>query len=143
MATAPKSNSSALAIWGAMKDVREGRTLPVPRHLKDSHYKGAKRLGHGEGYKYSHDFSDGFVEQDYLGIDKIYYRPTDRGYEAVIAKKRVDRLHAREEQASVEDEHHPGGEHNAGVRPSVAHDAAGADDEDAADSTSDRERDHG
>jgi putative ATPase len=84
MATAPKSNASAQAIWSAMKDAREGRTLPVPKHLKDTHYQGAKRLGHGEGYKYAHDFPDGFVDQDYLGVDKLYYHPTERGYEAVI-----------------------------------------------------------
>jgi hypothetical protein len=58
-----------------MRDVREGRTLPVPKHLRDSHYQGAKRLGHGEGYQYSHDFPGGIVEQDYLGVDKIYYDP--------------------------------------------------------------------
>jgi putative ATPase len=84
MATAPKSNASALAIWGAMKDVREGRTLPVPKHLKDTHYQGSKRLGLGEGYKYAHDFPGGIVEQDYLGVDKIYYDPTNRGYEKRI-----------------------------------------------------------
>ena len=87
MATAPKSNASAMAIWAAMKDVREGRTLPVPKHLRDTHYKGAKRLGHGEGYQYSHDFAEGFVRQDYLGVDKTYYAPTDRGYEAQIAER--------------------------------------------------------
>src|SRR5678810_1227750 len=53
MAMAPKSNASANAIWGAMKDVREGRTLPVPKHLRDTHYKGSKRLGHGQGYEYA------------------------------------------------------------------------------------------
>ncbi len=87
MATAPKSNRSCLAISEASKDVREGRTLPVPRHLRDSHYKGAKRLGHGVGYQYTHDFENGFVDQDYLGVDKIYYTPTDRGYEAQIGER--------------------------------------------------------
>src|SRR5690348_16533869 len=87
MATAPKSNASALAIWGAMSDVREGRTLPVPKHLKDTHYAGSKRLGHGKGYQCAHDFPEGFVRQDYLGVDKTYYEPTDRGYEADIAKR--------------------------------------------------------
>lgn len=87
MATAPKSNASAKAIWSAMKDVREGRTQPVPAHLKDAHYKGAKRLDHGQGYQYPHDFADGFVEQDYLTVDKVYYEPTDRGYEADIRPK--------------------------------------------------------
>jgi putative ATPase len=87
MATAPKSNASAMAIWTAMTDVREGRTLPVPRHLKDTHYKGAARLGHGKGYQYAHDFPEGFVRQDYLGVDKTYYEPTERGYEAQIAER--------------------------------------------------------
>ena len=90
MATAPKSNASALAIWSAAKDVKEGRTLPVPKHLRDSHYGGAARLGHGEGYQYSHDFKDGFVRQDYLGVDKSYYQPTDRGYEATIGRRMRD-----------------------------------------------------
>src|SRR5205085_8066700 len=76
MACAPKSNASALAIWSAMEDVREGRTLPVPKHLRDTHYKGSARLGHGSDYKYAHDFAGGFVRQDYLGVDKTYYQPT-------------------------------------------------------------------
>ncbi|HEX4795985.1 MAG TPA: replication-associated recombination protein A [Humisphaera sp.] len=87
MATAPKSNASAMAIWSAMKDVREGRTIPVPKHLRDTHYKGAARLGHGSDYKYAHDFPGGFVGQDYLGVDKTYYQPTDRGYEQEIADR--------------------------------------------------------
>ncbi|HEY2588289.1 MAG TPA: replication-associated recombination protein A [Tepidisphaeraceae bacterium] len=87
MATAPKSNASARAIWTAMSDVREGRTIPVPRHLKDTHYKGAAKLGHGKDYRYAHDFEGGFVRQDYLGVDKIYYEPTDRGFEAEIARR--------------------------------------------------------
>jgi putative ATPase len=92
MATAPKSNAAAQAIWAASKDVKEGRIFPVPKHLKDAHYLGAKRLGHGEGYKYPHDSAAGFVEQDYLGVDKIYYEPTDRGYEAEIRRGMQDRL---------------------------------------------------
>jgi putative ATPase len=87
MATAPKSNASATAIWGAMADVREGRTLPVPKHLKDTHYKGSKRLGHGQGYQYAHDHEGGYVKQDYLGVEKTYYTPTDRGFEVEIAKR--------------------------------------------------------
>src|SRR4029079_11638010 len=59
MATAPKSNASALAIWQAMADVKEGRTLPVPKHLRDTHYAGSKRLGHGENYQYPHDVASG------------------------------------------------------------------------------------
>jgi putative ATPase len=90
MAMAPKSNASALAIWGAMEDVREGRTLPVPKHLRDTHYKQSKRLGHGEGYKYAHDYEGGHVKQDYLGVDKTYYTPTDRGFEAELTKRLAD-----------------------------------------------------
>jgi putative ATPase len=87
MATAPKSNASYMAITLAMKDVREGRTLPVPKHLKDTHYQGSAKLGHGKGYQYAHDFAGGYVDQDYLGVDKEYYLPTDRGYEAEIAQR--------------------------------------------------------
>jgi putative ATPase len=104
MATAPKSNASAMAIWGAMKDVREGRTIPVPIHLKDTHYKGSKKLGHGAGYKYAHDFLGGFVEQDYLGVNIIYYEPTNRGYEEEIGK-RLSELRSRRA-----DNTHDGGE---------------------------------
>ncbi len=85
MATAPKSNASAVAIWTAMKDVREGRTIPVPRHLRDAHYPGAQRLGHGAQYQYAHDSPTGYVAQDYLGVEKTYYEPTGRGYERSIA----------------------------------------------------------
>ena len=101
MATAPKSNASAIAIWGAMKDVREGRTLPVPLHLKDTHYKGAKRLGHGADYKYAHDFEGGFVGQDYLGVDKTYYEPTERGHEAVLSKRLAEWRARKGAQAAV------------------------------------------
>jgi putative ATPase len=93
MACAPKSNASAMAIWSAMKDVKEGRTLPVPKHLKDTHYKGAKRLGHGEGYRYAHDDPRGYVEQDYLGVDKTYYHPSEHGTEAEM-KKRLEQWRA-------------------------------------------------
>jgi putative ATPase len=99
MATAPKSNASYVAINEAIADVREGRTIPVPRHLRSTAYGGAKALGHGKGYKYAHDFEGGFVEQDYLGVDKTYYRPTDRGYEAEITE-RMERLRQRREQGT-------------------------------------------
>jgi len=89
MAMAPKSNASAMAIWTAMSDVKNGRTLPVPKHLKDTHYAGSKRLGHGTEYKYAHDFEGGIVRQDYLGVDKRYYEPTERGFEADIARRLV------------------------------------------------------
>ena len=86
MATAPKSNATTTAIGQAMKDVREGRTIPVPKHLKDGHYKGAKKLGNSVGYEYAHDSETGFVDQDYLGVDKTYYTPSPRGYEKRIAE---------------------------------------------------------
>ncbi len=86
LACAPKSNASAMAIWEAMSDVKNARTVPVPKHLRDSHYDGAKRLGHGQGYKYAHDYPGGIVEQDYLGVDKQYYRPSERGHEVILAK---------------------------------------------------------
>jgi putative ATPase len=96
IATAPKSNSTITAIDAALADVKSGRTLPVPRHLRDSHYAGAKRLGHGEGYKYAHDFPDNFVPQDYLGADKRYYEPTDQGTEKKI-KERLEKWRSQAE----------------------------------------------
>jgi len=91
LATAPKSNASTTAIAAAREDVRSGRTLQVPKHLRDSHYRGAEQFGHGEGYKYAHDYEGGYVEQQYLPEARSYYQPTDRGYEAEI-KKRMDEL---------------------------------------------------
>ena len=93
IATAPKSNSTILAIDAAMKDVESGRTLPVPEHLRDAHYQGAKRLGHGKGYQYAHDHPEHFVAQDYLGADKRYYEPTEQGGEKKI-KERLDKWRA-------------------------------------------------
>jgi putative ATPase len=90
IATAPKSNSTVLAIDSAINDVESGRTLPVPEHLRDSHYPGAKKLGHGEGYKYAHDYPEHYVAQDYLGADKHYYEPSEQGVEKKI-KDRLER----------------------------------------------------
>ncbi len=89
IATASKSNSVITAIDAALADVRSGRTLPVPQHLRDAHYPGAKRLGHGAGYRYAHDFPDHFVVQDYLGAEKRYYHPSAQGVEKKI-KERVE-----------------------------------------------------
>ena len=88
MATAPKSNASALAVWGAMDDVRHNRTLPVPMHLRNAPHPGmAEQLGCGKGYQYSHDYEGGVSpDQDYLGVTKTYYVPTDRGHEKYIRK---------------------------------------------------------
>jgi putative ATPase len=91
--TANKSNSAYLAIDAALADVKSGRTLPVPEHLRDTHYQGAERLGHGKGYEYAHDHPEHFVAQDYLGVDKIYYEPTEQGVEKKI-KERVEKWRA-------------------------------------------------
>jgi putative ATPase len=74
IAKSPKSNACYRAIDAALKDVGTEETMEVPDHLKDSHYPGAKKLGHGEGYKYPHDYG-GHVEQDYLKKKKKYYNP--------------------------------------------------------------------
>jgi putative ATPase len=87
MACAPKSNAATAAIGAARNDVRENRILPVPRHLRDSHYREAGKLGHGTGYQYSHDEEDGVASQDYLGVDREYYQPVDRGFEAELSSR--------------------------------------------------------
>jgi putative ATPase len=97
LATAPKSNACTAAIGAAAKDVKEGRTLPVPKHLKDAHYEGAKKFGHGTDYKYAHNFADGWVDQEYIPADVDYYKPTDRGNEAKI-KERMEELRKRKTQ---------------------------------------------
>ena len=69
LACAPKSNAAYMAVVAAREDVRAGRTLAVPKHLRDAHYRGAEQLGHGTDYKYAHDYEGGHVDQDY------YLRP--------------------------------------------------------------------
>ena len=91
IACAPKSNAAYMGICAARKDVQEGRTLPVPDALKGTGYKGAKRLGHGEGYKYAHDYDDHWVDQDYIPTTRIYYRPTEEGHEKE-QKARLDAI---------------------------------------------------
>jgi putative ATPase len=101
VALAPKSNAAYTAINEAMQDVRERRVLPVPTHLKDSHYKGAERLGHGEGYEYAHSSEDGWVDQEYLGIDRNYYRPVNRGFEAELLQ-RMQEIEQRKTQPDTD-----------------------------------------
>jgi len=86
MACAPKSNASATAIWEATADVKEGRTIPVPRHLRNAPHPGMKeQYGYSKGYQYSHDYAGGVSpDQQYLGVEKTYYTPTTRGYEKHI-----------------------------------------------------------
>ncbi|HEX6420836.1 MAG TPA: replication-associated recombination protein A [Acidimicrobiales bacterium] len=94
LATAPKSNRSALAIWRAREDVRRGVGGEVPVHLRDAHYRAAHSLGHGVGYEYPHDDPRGWVHQQYLPDDAagaVYYQPSRHGYEQEIAE-RMDRL---------------------------------------------------
>lgn len=86
IATAPKSNSATVAIGKALAEVKTGATLAVPKHLRDTHYKGSARLGH-EGYQYAHDFPDAFVPQAYLPEGRVYYEPTQHGRERVIAER--------------------------------------------------------
>ncbi len=89
LACAPKSNAATVAIEEARRDIREGRLLPVPVHLRDSHYAGAAELGHGDGYVYAHDEEDGVAAQDYLGIEREYYRPVPRGFESELAERLI------------------------------------------------------
>lgn len=90
IACAPKSNRVAQGIWKAMADVAERQAGPVPLHLRDAHYAGARRLGHGQGYAYPHDDPSGFVEQQYLpdGLTGTrYYEPSEHGHEARVAQR--------------------------------------------------------
>ncbi|MCQ2548672.1 MAG: replication-associated recombination protein A [Lachnospiraceae bacterium] len=87
VATAPKSNAANNAIFEAAEVVRQTGSLPIPSHLQDAHYKGAKNLGHGVGYKYAHDYKNHYVKQQYLPYElngKEFYRPDGNGYEAKI-----------------------------------------------------------
>jgi putative ATPase len=90
LATAPKSNRVAMGIWTAREDVRAGLGGEVPAHLRDAHYRGARSLGHGEGYDYPHDDPRGWVPQRYQpeGVDgKRYYEPSSHGFEEEIATR--------------------------------------------------------
>ena len=91
IACAPKSNAVYLGIDKALEDVKSRRIAAVPQHLKDAHYKGAAKLGRGEGYKYAHDYPNHYVPQEYMPHQAIYYQPTDQGYEAKI-KERLSKL---------------------------------------------------
>lgn len=93
LACAPKSNACTVAIGAAREDVKTKKVVPVPNHLRDGHYAGAKNLGVGQGYLYAHDYPDGIVPQDYLGIEKTYYQPTNRGFEREIAE-RLEKIRA-------------------------------------------------
>ncbi|MBL5975204.1 MAG: replication-associated recombination protein A [Candidatus Leucobacter sulfamidivorax] len=90
LATAPKSNAVITAIDAAISDVRGGGFGRVPIHLRDGHYPGAKRLGHGKGYKYPHNDPLGVVRQQHLPdelADRVYYRPGEHGNERAVAER--------------------------------------------------------
>ena len=91
IACAPKSNASYEAIGKAVRDIEADRSQEVPDHLKDAHYPGAKKLGHGEGYKYAHSYEGHYVQQDHMRVKKKYYHPTNMGFEKRI-KERMDVL---------------------------------------------------
>ncbi len=94
VATAPKSNASYLAVGAAREEVRRSGNLPVPPHLQDSSYKGAKKLGRGLGYQYAHDFPNHYVEQQYLPYEltgREFFKPDGNGYETKI-KEHMKRL---------------------------------------------------
>ncbi|MBM7830393.1 putative ATPase [Agromyces cerinus] len=90
LATAPKSNAAYVGIDRAIADVREGKAGRVPKHLRDAHYPGAKRLGHGKGYKYPHDDEIGVVAQEYLPESlrgAVYYEPAEHGNEREVSAR--------------------------------------------------------
>lgn len=90
LATAPKSNAVITAIDAAIADVRSGNSGRVPNHLRDAHYPGAKRLGHGKGYQYPHNDERGVLAQQYLPdelVDRVYYQPTEHGAERAVYER--------------------------------------------------------
>jgi putative ATPase len=90
LAVAPKSNAAYMALNQAIEDVKNITQGRVPKHLKDSHYSGAEKLGNGEGYKYPHSYPGHYVPQQYLPDmlkGKSYYEPTENGYEKKIGER--------------------------------------------------------
>jgi putative ATPase len=102
VASAPKSNAAYMAIEKATSDIEKGRVQEVPDHLKDTHYRGAEKLGHGQGYKYAHDYPEHYVKQKYTRRKVKYYEPTDIGFEAKI-KQRLEKLRAAPDKNSSEE----------------------------------------
>jgi len=91
VATAPKSNSAIVTIDQVLNDIqKEGQAYPVPPHLKDSHYSGAKQMGYGKDYLYPHKYPSHFVEQEYLPPQlkgKVYYQPSNQGFEQTLQQR--------------------------------------------------------
>ena len=91
LACAPKSNSSVMGISNALAAVQKNEVVQVPKHLRDAHYSGAKKLGHGEDYQYSHDFPGGIAPGQRYGIEPgRFFQPTDFGYEAKIKARMAE-----------------------------------------------------
>jgi putative ATPase len=120
IAVAPKSNAVVTAIGRATEDVAARRPPPVPVHLRDSHYPGAKALGHGEGYRYPHDFPGHVVEQEYLpkgAQSRAYYVPSENGFEAEIRGRAADgRVRLRPSEPNPQSPPYPRGEGEPGGR---------------------------
>ncbi len=98
VASAPKSNAACNAVFAALDTVKTAKTMPVPVHLQDAHYKGAAKLGHGQGYLYAHDYPNHYVKQQYLpdGMEgMVFYEPTENGYEKKI-KEHLEFLRGEE-----------------------------------------------
>ncbi len=99
LASAPKSNASYLALNKALKAIDAGAWFPVPQFLKDSHYKGARKMGHGAGYQYPHEFPEAITGQAYLPEPLSFYEPTEYGHEKAI-KERMLRIQALKKEGS-------------------------------------------
>ena len=100
LATAPKSNASYFGINKAQEEIRQSGALPVPKHIRNAPTKLLKQLDYGKGYKYAHDYQDGFAKQTHLPDkikEKVFYQPTDRGYEKIITE-RMDYLRKGEKR---------------------------------------------
>jgi putative ATPase len=87
LALAPKSNAATLAINSARQDIRQQKVIPVPKHLRDGHYAGARQLDRGVGYQYAHQHPDGIAAQSYLGVEREYYQPVPRGHELELSQR--------------------------------------------------------
>ena len=100
VATAPKSNAACVGIQTAMKIVADTKTASIPPYLKDAHYGGAAKLGHGIGYKYAHDYKNNYVNQQYLPdelVGSVFYQPSENGYEKNI-KEHMERIKREAEE---------------------------------------------
>ncbi len=102
LATAPKSNRAAVAIWEARAAIRDGAVGEVPAHLRDAHYQGAATIGHGAGYEYPHAYDTGWVDQQYLpdGLtDREWYRPSRHGFEQQIEERMTERRRGHDDDS--------------------------------------------